>query len=65
MPMNELNTDGVFWISMMFVVASIALAVYLKFFFKLKKQQAILALVFRFQKTFLITYNIAFSIYNY
>ncbi|SFV76509.1 hypothetical protein MNB_SUP05-4-237 [hydrothermal vent metagenome] len=37
MPMNELNTDGVFWISMMFVVASIALAVYLKFFFKLKK----------------------------
>lgn len=38
MPMNELNTDGVFWISMMFVAASIALAVYFKFFFKLKKQ---------------------------
>lgn len=53
MPMNELNTDGVFWISMMFVAASIALAVYFKFFFKLKKQQVILALRrFSFSKNF-------------
>jgi len=35
--MNELNTDGVFWIALLFVVSSVALAIYLKLYLSSKK----------------------------
>ncbi len=37
MPINELNTDGVFWIAMSFVLASIVLGIYIKLYFRSKK----------------------------
>ncbi len=37
MPINELNTDGVFWAAVFFMVASAVLAIYLKLYFRSKK----------------------------
>ena len=37
MPINELNTDGVFWAAVFFMLSSMALTVYLKLYFRSKK----------------------------
>jgi hypothetical protein len=37
MIMNELNTDGVFWAAILFMVASLVLTIYIKFYFSSKK----------------------------